>query len=137
MPGAGGRPKGGTQELMRTMLKSKIHRAKVTGADVDYEGSITLDRLLMEAARILPYEQVHVLDVDNGARLTTYAIEGHRGSGEVIVNGAAARLISRGDTVIVIAYDALTEEEAGSHRPALVYVDGENQITRVAQEIAA
>ncbi len=83
---------------MRTMLKSKIHRIRVTGADVTYEGSITLDPLLMEAADIIPYEQVHVLDVDNGSRLTTYAIEGDRASGQVVVNGAAARLISDGDT---------------------------------------
>ena len=80
---------------MRTMLKSKIHRATTTGADIAYEGSITLDPILMEAADIAPYEQVHVLDVDNGARLTTYAIEGVRGSGDVIINGAAARWLSR------------------------------------------
>ena len=87
---------------MRTMLKSKIHRATVTGADVHYEGSITLDPLLMEAANILPFEQVHVLDVDNGARLVTYAIEGARGAGEVILNGAAAQLVEPGNIVIVI-----------------------------------
>ena len=118
---------------MRTMLKSKIHRATVTGADVDYEGSVTLDPVLMEAADILPYEQVHVLDVDNGARLTTYAIEGERGSGEVVINGAAARLVSAGDTVIVISYREVAEEEARTHRPSLVYVDGENRIVRVAE----
>ncbi|MHB8516707.1 MAG: aspartate 1-decarboxylase, partial [Dehalococcoidia bacterium] len=82
---------------MRTILKSKIHRARVTQADLHYEGSITLDPLLLEAADILPYEQVHVLDVDNGCRLTTYAIEGARGSGQVCINGAAARLVSPGD----------------------------------------
>src|SRR5688572_23601891 len=85
------------RDHMRTMLKSKIHRATVTGADVNYEGSITLDPALMEAADILPYEQVHVVDVTNGARLVTYAIEGTRGAGEVVLNGAAARLVDQGD----------------------------------------
>ena len=122
---------------MRTMLKSKIHRATVTGADVDYEGSVTLDPVLMEAADILPYEQVHVLDVDNGARLATYAIEGERGSGEVVINGAAARLVSAGDTVIVISYREVAEEEARTHRPSLVYVDGENRIERAVEARAA
>ena len=83
---------------MRTMLKSKIHRATVTGADVDYQGSITLDPLLMEAADIIPYEQVHLLDVDNGIRLTTYAIQRDRGSRQVVINGAAARLVREGET---------------------------------------
>ncbi len=117
---------------MRTMLKSKIHRATVTGADVDYQGSITLDPLLMEAADIIPYEQVHLLDVDNGIRLTTYAIEGDRGSGQVVINGAAARLVREGDTVIVLTYTDLPDVEARSHRPLLVYVDGENRITHAA-----
>ena len=108
---------------MRTMLKSKIHRATVTGADVHYEGSITLDPLLMEAANILPFEQVHVLDVDNGARLVTYAIEGARGAGEVILNGAAARLVEPGNIVIVITYEDVAEEDMRSHQPSLVYVD--------------
>ena len=121
---------------MRTMLKGKIHRATVTGADVSYEGSITLDPLLMEAADILPYEQVHVLDIDNGARLTTYAIEGASGSGEVVINGAAARLVSAGDLVIILAYCQVQEQDARSHRPKLVYVDGENRIVRVAHERA-
>src|SRR4030067_649927 len=89
---------------MRTMLKSKIHRAHVTGANVGYEGSITLDPELMDAADILPFEQVHVLDITNGARLQTYAIEGPRGSGEVVINGAAARMVGEGDLVIVLTY---------------------------------
>jgi aspartate 1-decarboxylase len=122
---------------MRTMLKSKIHRATVTGADISYEGSITLDPLLMVAADILPYEQVQVLDTNNGSRLTTYAIEGRRGSGDVIINGAAARLVSEGDIVIILTYVDLSEEGARSHKPALVYVDGANRITRVAEVIAA
>jgi len=120
---------------MRIMLKSKIHRATVTGADVNYEGSITLDPILMEAADILPYEQVQVLDVCNGARLTTYAIEGAHGSGEVVLNGAAARLVSEGDTVIVLTYADVPDAEAGSHEPTLVYVDEHNRITRVATAV--
>ncbi len=121
---------------MRTMLKSKIHRATVTGADIDYEGSITLDPVLMAAADILPYEQVHVLDINNGARLTTYAIEGMPGAGEVVLNGAAARLVNVGDLVIVLTYGQFQEEEARSHRPKLVYVDEDNRIVRVAEEVA-
>lgn len=121
---------------MRTMLKSKIHRATVTGANVDYEGSLTLDPALMSAADILPFEQVHVLDVDNGARLVTYAIEGEPGSGQVIINGAAARLISPGDTVIILSFVQLEEEAARRHRPRLVYVDRANRIVRLAEEVA-
>jgi aspartate 1-decarboxylase len=117
------------------MLKAKIHRATVTEARVDYEGSITLDRDLMDAAGILPFEQVHVLDIDNGARLQTYVIEGDRGSGVVCLNGAAARLIDKGDLVIILTYDQLTEAEAREHRPTLVYVDQANRITRVAHDI--
>jgi aspartate 1-decarboxylase len=122
---------------MRTMLKSKIHRATMTGADVNYEGSITLDPLLMEAADIIPYEQVHVLDIDNGSRLTTYAIGGDRGSGQLAVNGAAARLVDEGDTVIILTYTDLPEAEARSHRSRLVYVDGENRITHTAADLTA
>ncbi len=121
---------------MRTMLKSKIHRATVTGANVNYEGSITLDPVLMRAADILPYEQVQVLDINNGARLTTYAIEGAAGAGEVIINGAAARLVSAGDLVIVLTYRQVREEDARRHRPTLVYVDADNHIVRTAPETA-
>jgi aspartate 1-decarboxylase len=120
---------------MRMMLKGKVHRATVTEANVDYEGSITLDPLLLEAARFLPFEQVHVLDINNGSRLVTYAIEGERGSGVVCLNGAAARLVNVGDLVIVLAYDLLTEEEAREHHPRLVYVDERNSITRTATDI--
>jgi aspartate 1-decarboxylase len=128
-------PAGKEDVRMRTMLKSKIHRASVTGADINYEGSITLDPVLMEAADILPCEQVHVLDVDNGARLTTYAIEGARGSGEVILNGAAARLVHTGDTVIILTYEDLPEDRLASHQPTLVYVDERNSITRISNTI--
>src|SRR5512137_1084778 len=98
---------------MRTMLKSKIHRAHVTDANVNYEGSITIDRKLMEAADILPYEQVDVVNVNNGARFTTYAIVGEQG--EICINGAAARLAVRGDIVIIISYQQMPDEEARQH----------------------
>jgi aspartate 1-decarboxylase len=117
---------------MRTMLKSKIHRATVTGADVNYEGSITLDPVLMEAADILPFEQVHVVDVNNGARLVTYAIEGIRGKGEVVLNGAAARLVNPGDIVIVISYHEVPEGDLPGYQPKLVYVDTRNEITKTS-----
>lgn len=120
---------------MRTMLKSKIHRATVTEANVDYEGSITIDPLLMEAADMLEFEQVHVLDINNGSRLTTYAIPGEPASGVICINGAAARLVNEGDLVIILAYDQLTEAEAKQHQPRLVYVDAENRITRTARQI--
>jgi aspartate 1-decarboxylase len=110
------------------MLKSKIHRATVTDADVNYEGSITIDPVLMEAADILPFEQVDVVNINNGARLTTYTIEGDRGSRELAINGAAARLVNIGDIVIVISYQEMEDEAARSHQPRLVYVDGENTI---------
>src|SRR4030042_2183835 len=96
---------------MRIMLKRKIHRARVTGANINYEGSITIDRRLMEEADILPYEQVQVLNVNSGARFSTYAIEGAPGSGEICLNGAAARLVSKGDIVIILTYCDVTEEE--------------------------
>ena len=120
---------------MRTLLKSKIHRAVVTEANVDYEGSIAIDAGLMRAADILPFEQVHVLDISNGARLQTYAIEGEPGSGVVCVNGAAAHLVAAGDRVIILSYVQLDEAEARSHRPTLVYVDERNQVRRVAHDI--
>ena len=115
---------------MRTMLKSKIHRATVTDADLHYEGSVTVDPVLMEAADLLPFEQVHLLDIDNGARLETYVIEGTRGSREICVKGAAAHLIHRGDTVIIVSYEMLAEDEAQRHEPKLVYVDESNNIVR-------
>ncbi|HYM13933.1 MAG TPA: aspartate 1-decarboxylase [Dehalococcoidia bacterium] len=120
---------------MRTVLKSKIHRARVTQADLHYEGSITIDPDLMDAADILPFEQVHVLDVDNGARLATYAIQGARGSGQVCINGAAARLVSPGDTVIILTYATANDDDARDVAPALVYVDEFNHITRIGNHI--
>lgn len=113
---------------MRTMLKSKIHRARVTAGNVDYEGSITIDKSLMEAADIIPYERVEVLDINNGARLSTYAIEGERDSGEICLNGAASRLIDKGDIVIILTYHEVPEEEAMKATPRLVYVDSANKI---------
>jgi aspartate 1-decarboxylase len=114
---------------MRIMLKSKIHRAHVTDCNIDYEGSITIDRKLMEEADILPYEQVQVLDINNGSRFTTYAIEG--GPGEICINGAAARLVSVGDLVIILSYCHLNDEEARTFRPKLVHVDANNVSTSV------
>lgn len=118
---------------MRVMLKSKIHRATVTDANLNYEGSITIDRKLMEAADILPYEQVHVLDVNNGNRLTTYAIEGEKG--EICLNGAAARLVTKGDIVIILSYTNVEDDELQDYHPTLVYVDSKNQITATKKAI--
>lgn len=120
---------------MRMMLKSKIHRVTCTGADVNYEGSVTIDPVLMEAADILPHEQVHVVDCNNGARLITYAIESARGSGDVILNGAAARLVNPGDIVIILSYQQLTQDELSSYEPKLVYVDGDNRISRTSNGV--
>jgi aspartate 1-decarboxylase len=116
--------------MMRTMLKGKIHRARVTDANLNYEGSITIDELLMEAADILPYERVQVLDIDNGARLETYAITGERGCGEICINGAAARLVTVGDRVIILAYSIVSDEEARETKPRLVYVDERNAVVK-------
>jgi aspartate 1-decarboxylase len=113
------------------MLKSKLHRATVTGSDLHYVGSITLDPDLLEAADILEHELVHVLDLDNGNRFETYTIAGERGSGEVRVNGAAARLVHRGDKVILISYADYDEAELPSHEPRVVHVDAENRIVDV------
>lgn len=118
---------------MRTMLKSKIHRARVTEVNVGYEGSITIDRKLMAEADILPYEQVQVLNVNNGARFNTYAIEGRDNGGEICINGAAARLAAVGDTVIVLTYQDVPEEEARDYAPRLVYVNERNEITGVKE----
>jgi len=112
---------------MRVMMKSKIHRATVVGADLNYIGSITLDPALMELADIVEHEQVHVLDIDNGARFETYVIPG--GPGDVILNGAAARLVHPGDKVIVITYAQYDEAELANHEPRVVHVDEQNQPT--------
>lgn len=114
-----------------TMFKSKIHRATVTEANLDYMGSITIDRELMKAADIMVNEKVQVVDVNNGARLETYAIPGGPGSGVVCLNGAAARLVQPGDTVIIISYAVMTREEAAEHRPTVVLVDGKNRVREV------
>lgn len=114
--------------MYRTMLKSKIHRATVTQADLHYVGSVTVDRDLMDAADLLPGEQVAIVDVDNGARLETYVIEGPAGSGVIGINGAAARLVHPGDLVILISYAQVTDAEARALRPTVVFVDAENRI---------
>lgn len=114
--------------MLLTLCKSKLHRATVTEAELHYEGSITIDAELLDAAAMLPFERVQVVDIDNGTRFETYAIEGARGSGTVRVNGAAARLVQRGDRVIIIAYAQLTPEEARRHRPVIVLLDGRNGI---------
>ena len=114
--------------MLLNLLKAKIHRATVTNANVAYEGSLTIDRELLEASGIHVHEQVHVVDVDNGERFVTYVIEGEPGSGVMCVNGAAARLVSPGDRVIVIAYCHVTREEAKTHKPRVVFVDEKNQI---------
>jgi aspartate 1-decarboxylase len=112
------------------MLKSKIHRATVTQADLHYVGSITIDENLMEAADLLPGEQVDVVDIDNGARLTTYVIAGPRGSGVIGINGAAARLVAPGDLVIVISYATVADADAKALLPRIVFVDGDNRVVR-------
>ena len=123
---------------MRTMLKSKIHRATVTDANINYEGSITIDSNLMAAADILPYEQVHVLNVNNGARFTTYAIEGEAGSGAICINGAAARLAVKGDIVIILTYTQVPEDETKNYRPKVVHVNKNNRIiTKLDEKIFA
>ncbi|HLX10149.1 MAG TPA: aspartate 1-decarboxylase [Thermoanaerobaculia bacterium] len=114
--------------MQRTLLKSKIHRATVTEANLDYQGSVTIDPLLMEAADLLAFERVEIYDVTNGERLATYAIPGRRGAGEICVNGAAAHLVRPGDVVILASYAAYEEEAAHRHRPALVFVDAANRI---------
>jgi aspartate 1-decarboxylase len=118
------------------MLKSKIHRATVTGSDLHYVGSITVDAELLEAADILEHEMVHVLDIDNGARFETYTIAGERGSGEIKINGAAARLVHTGDTVIVVSYADYERDELDSYEPVVVHVDGDNRIVTVDDAVA-
>lgn len=113
------------------MLKGKIHRATVRQAELDYVGSVTVDRELLDAAGILEYEKVQIVDVDNGSRFETYAIAGERGSGMICLNGAAARCVSVGDKIILMAYAQMTPEEAKSHRPTVVFVDDENHVSRI------
>lgn len=113
--------------MQRTMCKSKIHRATVTDADLNYEGSITIDEDLMELANILPYERVQVVNCNNGSRLETYVIAGARGQGEICLNGAAARLGTKGDIVIIISYAIMSDEQARGYEPAVVHVDETNR----------
>jgi aspartate 1-decarboxylase len=120
--------------MKRKMLKSKIHRATVTGADLDYEGSITIDPQLMKAADILPYEAVDVWNVTYGTRFQTYAIEGQPGSGVICINGAAARLVSRGDKVIIASWLDIDNDQAAAYEPKLVFVDDHNVPTAQKDE---
>jgi aspartate 1-decarboxylase len=122
---------------MRIMLNAKIHRARITDVNLDYEGSITIDKKLMEAADIMEYEQVQILDVNNGSRFATYAIEGSEGSGDICVNGAAARMVAKGDTVIILTYSHMPVEEARNYAPIVVSVNAKNEITNVKREVKA
>ena len=123
--------------MQRVMLKSKIHRATVTDCDLHYVGSITIDPALLEAADILEHEQVHVVDIDNGARFETYTISGERGSGAMQINGAAARLVHDGDTIIVVSYASYDEAELVDYNPRVVHVQARtNRIITVDDEVA-
>jgi aspartate 1-decarboxylase len=122
--------------MQRTMLKSKIHRATVTECDLHYAGSITIDPDLLDAADIMEFEQVAVVDVDNGARFETYTIAGERGSGEMKVNGAAARLVHRGDTIIVISYGSYDPDDLEHYVPRVVHVDAGNETCTIDSEVA-
>ncbi len=119
--------------MLREFLRSKIHRATVTDADLNYEGSLTVDMELMRAAGMLPFEKVHILNVNNGARLETYLIEGEAGSGRICLNGAAARLGQPGDKLIILSYIHLEDKEISSHKPIVIYVDGDNRIAKDAE----
>ncbi|MFN2593965.1 MAG: aspartate 1-decarboxylase [Actinomycetota bacterium] len=123
--------------MQRSMMKSKIHRATVTDANLAYMGSVTIDEDLMDAADLLPYERVHVLDINNGARLQTYVITGDRSSGTICLNGAAARLVQPGDKVIIISYGIYEESELTGHQPVVVNVDDRNHIAPQLAEVPA
>jgi len=123
--------------MHRTLLKSKIHRATVTGAELHYEGSVTVDPLLLEAADIREFEQVQIYDVTNGSRLTTYAIHGEAGDGGIRINGAAAHLVRPGDVVIIASFAQYSEVEAARHRPKLVRVDARNRRVQVEHTVPA
>lgn len=122
--------------MRRKMLKSKIHRATITDCDLHYVGSITVDADLLEKSDILENELVHVLDIDNGSRFETYTIAGERGSGMIQVNGAAARLVAKGDKVIVVSYAEYEQAELEHYRPIVVHVDDENREVSVDSEVA-
>ena len=121
--------------MLRTLLTAKIHRARVTGADVHYIGSISIDQDLLDASGILPHEKVQVVDIDNGSRLETYAIPAPAGSGTIQLNGAAARLVAANDLVIIMAYGQFEDEEARRWQPTVVMVDHDNRITEVRQGV--
>lgn len=121
---------------MREMLRSKIHRATVTHADLNYEGSVTIDEDLLRAAGIIEFEAVHVWNVTRGTRLVTYAMRGEPGSGLICINGAAAHLVSPGDLVIIATYAQMTDEEAARHRPTVVLVDAKNRVSEIRGEVA-
>ena len=116
--------------MLRTLLRSKIHRARVTQADLNYEGSITIDLNLLESAKMVPFEKVDVLNVTNGSRITTYVIPGVRGSGKICINGAAARLVKVDDVVIIVCYGEYTEAEIENHEAQIVLVNEDNEITK-------
>ncbi|MFE7231541.1 aspartate 1-decarboxylase [Streptomyces sp. NPDC057596] len=120
--------------MLRTLFKSKIHRATVTQADLHYVGSVTIDADLLDAADLLPGELVHIVDVTNGARLETYVIEGERGSGVVGINGAAAHLVHPGDLVIIISYAQVTDAEARAFQPRVVHVDADNRMVALGAD---
>ena len=122
--------------MLRTLINGKIHRATVTQADLHYVGSVTIDADLMEAADIVDGEQVHIVDIDNGARLVTYALVGERGSGVIGINGAAARLVGPGDLVIIIGYVQVDEVERAGHVQHIVHVDRDNRIVAVGNDAA-
>ncbi|MFT4745900.1 MAG: aspartate 1-decarboxylase [Nitriliruptoraceae bacterium] len=122
--------------MRRTMMKSKIHRATVTQANLAYVGSITIDLDLMEAADLLPNEKVQIVDNDNGNRLETYVIEGARGTGVIGLNGAAARMVYPGDSIIIISYGEFEDAEARAHTPTVVFVDDNNTVTQIGPEVA-
>jgi len=117
--------------VRRTLMKSKLHRATVTMANLDYVGSVTIDRDLMDAADLLPHERVQVLDVTNGARLETYVLEGERGSGVIGINGAAAHLVHPGDLVLIVSYAEFEEDEARAWEPTVVLVGADNRVDRI------
>ena len=119
--------------MMITMLKGKIHRAKVVQAELDYVGSITVDQDLLDAAGILEYEKVQIVDVDNGSRFETYTISGERGSGLICLNGAAARCVHQNDKIIIMSYCEMDSEEAKDHKPKVVFVDEDNKIVRTSR----
>ncbi len=121
--------------MMRTMLKCKIHRATVTEAMLHYEGSITIDETLMEASGLVEYEMVHIYNIDNGNRFSTYAIKGERDSGVICLNGAAARQVSKGDLIIIANYATYDEKELANFQPTLVYVDAKNKIAKVKRKV--